>query len=86
MGELLWVKEFIFLTPKSIGMKKKPYNKDKSKGFFVFVFSKVIYSSLLIVDAFVHNTLLHLGSQIIQLKANFSDYSGLARKRKCELY
>ena len=83
MGKLLWVKEFIFLTPKSIGMKKKPYNKDK--GFF-FVFSKMIYSSLFIVDAFVHNTLLHLGSQIIQLKANFSDYSGLARKRKCELY
>lgn len=40
MGELLWVKEFIFLTPKSIGMKKKPYNKDKSKGFFCFCFFK----------------------------------------------
>ena len=85
MGELLWVKEFIFLTPKSIGMKKSLIIK--IKGFvFVFVFSKMIYSSLFIVDSFVHNTLLHLGSQIIQLKANLSDYSGLARKRKCELY
>lgn len=42
----------------------------------------VTYNSLLIVDVFVHNTLLGLRSQIVQLKAKFSDYSGLARKEK----
>lgn len=38
LGELLWVREFIFLTPKSIEMKKKkkPYNKGKSKVFLFF--------------------------------------------------
>ena len=58
-----------------------PYNKDKSKVFFVFVFSKMLYSSLLLVDAFVHNTLFHLGSQII-VKSQFPRLFSSGKKKE----